>query len=187
MRKHPVFLLCLAFWWWVPSNSAIANEPPKIEGPRSLQLTEGTELKIEKPYPLSIKDPDSNLKEVQLEVSKGTLSVKTRGKPDVKGGNTTEKTFQLTLSGDQSDINEALKSLTYKTNPDFVAGEDKLLVTSTDKDDAKDQRTIPITVTKDSAASKACDPQQSTTSGTTYRGFGKNWSAGPTISYSLIQ
>jgi hypothetical protein len=193
MEKFTALLLCSTLWWLALTNTARgenafssapanSNVAPEYKGPEALRHIAGTELKIEKTMPISIHDPDNNLEKVNLEVKYGTLSVTGTEKAIITGPNT----HQMTLSGPELDINKTLKTLTYKNNPDFVTGEDKLIVNASDKaNKMMEKRTIPITVTQENAASKVCDPTKTTSGGA--QGFWGNLSAGPTLSYSLVQ
>lgn len=196
MKKVIAFFLVSPIWWLVLTSTTIGaagapapatatptlapNVAPDYKGPKDLVVKDGKEQKINYPWPISIHDPDNNLKEVKLEVKNGTLSV--TGKATITGPSTN----LMTLSGTELDINETLKTLTYKNNPDFKVGVDHLIVNAGD-DAGKmmEKMTVPITVTQENAASKVCDRTKKA-SGGVEKWLG-NWAAGPTLSYSLVQ
>lgn len=162
------------------------NKPPTYEGPLQQSVHEDTEHKI----PISINDPDEDLRKVELTVKNGTLYVT---KPQAPAGNlildppAPKDTHpqKLTISSDkQVDINDTLKSLVYKGNLNYD-GADKLTVTFTDSKNNTDKKVISIMVNEVSASSRVCDPTK-TANGGAY-GFGKYFSAGPSLSYSLVQ
>lgn len=189
MKKIMGFFLVSSLWGLALTSTAIAaagtpeqaaNVAPEYKGPQALLVKDGKEQKVSSPWPISIHDPNNNLKEVKIEVRYGTLSV--TGKTQVAGSNTN----QMTLSGTELEVNEMLKTLTYKNNGDFRVGEDHLTVNASD-DAGKmmEQMTIPITVNQENAASEVCDRTKKA-SGGVEKWLG-NWAAGPTLSYSLVQ
>lgn len=194
MRTHAVLSLCLTFSWLALTSTVMAqttqnttttptnnNVVPTYKGPLQQSVHEDTEHKM----PISINDPDEDLVKVELTVKNGTLSATQPQTPASKfkfDGNLTKK---MTVSSDeQVDINDTLKSLVYKGDLNYD-GEDKLTVTSTDSNNNTETKVISIMVNEVSASSRVCDPTKTTSGGA--QGFGGNWSAGPTLSYSLVQ
>lgn len=191
MRKLTFALWCSTLWWLVLTSPAMAvaatppaatatpstDEAPTYTGPRAESVNEDTERKI----PISFLDKDNDLNKVKLEVKNGTLKVT----PTIPGIDDGKEKKQMTLRGTQKDINDTLKSLVYKGALNYV-GEDKLTLTFSDaKNNEGKEVIIPITVKNFVASSRVCDPNKSTSGGG--YGFWGNWSAGPTISYSLVQ
>lgn len=171
------FFLIFTILGWTLTNTARADEKPKYIGPLAETVHEDTEREI----PISISDPDKDLDTVKLEVQNGILKITKSGSVSTTGDNTK----QMILSGGSTDdINNSLKSLIYKGNLNFV-GQDKLTVTFNDKKNNKDKKVISITVNHVSASSQACDPSKTLNGGA--QGFWGNWSAGPSLSYSLVQ
>ncbi len=183
MKKVIPIFYVFPLWIIFLTSTVLANNPPEYKGPDAKVVPEDTDLKIQK---ISIFDQDHDLKTVKLEVKRGTLTATKVGSVNLSGKG--EKTLSLSVptpsATSEKEINDTLKSLVYKGKLNFH-GEDKLTVTSTDARNSESTKIIPITVLQVNASSQTCDPHKKTTGGA--QGFGGNWSAGPSLSYSLIQ
>lgn len=109
------------------------NPPPVVTVPGNQIANENTELQIS---PIQIKDPNNQIIDVTLEVSKGTLTIKS----DVPNGLLTNQIInndnknKITIKSSIIRINNTLAhpaGLIYKSNKKFT-GEDNLTVTTKD-------------------------------------------------------
>ncbi|WP_119329562.1 BspA family leucine-rich repeat surface protein, partial [Cysteiniphilum halobium] len=94
---------------------------------------------------ISATDPNGNLATTRLQVNNGVLNVTLSGLATISSG--ANGSNDLTISGDETDINNTLASLTYQGNLNFN-GSDTLTVTSTDSGGTplSDIDTVDITV-----------------------------------------
>jgi VCBS repeat-containing protein len=93
---------------------------------------------------ISVNDADNNLATTQLSVAHGTLNVTLASGATISAGANDSGT--LTLSGNQTAINNTLATLKYRSNVNYN-GADTLTVLSTDANGGKDSDNVAITVT----------------------------------------
>ncbi|WP_208123115.1 hypothetical protein, partial [Cysteiniphilum halobium] len=108
----------------------------------SLVVSEDTTLAITE---VSVTDADGNLATTRLQVNNGVLNVTLSGTATISAG--ANGSNDLTISGNETDINNTLATLTYQGNLNFN-GSDTLTVTSTDSSGTplSDVDTVDITV-----------------------------------------
>ncbi|QNI79406.1 hemolysin-type calcium-binding repeat family protein [Synechococcus sp. RS9909] len=123
-------------------NLANANSVPVNTVPGAQSATEDTALSI---TGISVSDADGNLATTQLSVTNGTLTVDINDGATISSGS--NNSADLTLSGNQTQINAALATLSYTPITNYN-GSDTLTVVSTDSGDAplSDTDTVTITV-----------------------------------------
>jgi methionine-rich copper-binding protein CopC len=92
---------------------------------------------------VSVVDADNNLTTTQLTVLNGAVTVTLSGGATISAGANGSTT--LTLSGTQTQINDALATLRYQSNAGYL-GADTLTVTSTDGSSLIDSDTVAISV-----------------------------------------
>jgi Ca2+-binding RTX toxin-like protein len=121
--------------------SPVADNPINTV-PAAQTVNEDTLLSISG---ISVADPEGNVASTQLSVTSGTLTVSMAGGGTISAGANGSST--LTLSGNQTEINAALTTLTYTGNANFN-GSDTLTVLSTDSSSIPltDSDTVSITV-----------------------------------------
>ncbi len=143
MRKF--FVIFCVSTFCINPLFAFAAGPPVNTVPAAKTVAEDTPLAV---TGISVTDPDSDLKTVQLKVTtKGILSVTLSGGSKIDAGK--NGSSKLTLSGTETEINKTLATLSYQGIKDF-AGPDTLTVESTDDNSPtpfKDIDTVNITVT----------------------------------------
>ncbi|WP_440994422.1 tandem-95 repeat protein, partial [Cysteiniphilum litorale] len=95
---------------------------------------------------ISVTDVDGNLSSTRLQVTNGVLTISLSGSATISSG--ANGSNDLTISGNEADINATLTSLSYQGNLHFN-GNDTLSITSTDSDGTPltDVDTVDITVT----------------------------------------
>ena len=93
---------------------------------------------------ISVHDVDGNLASTQLSVLHGALTVSLAGGASISSGANSSGT--LTLSGNETQINAALATLSYQGGLNFN-GDDTLAVLSTDSGALADSDTVQIHVT----------------------------------------
>ncbi len=96
--------------------------------------------------PISVSDVDSNVTSTRLTVTSGLLSIDAQYAGLISGG--ANGSNQITLSGSQTQINDALASLSYQAGTVFTAS-DTLMVVSTDATGNTDTDTLAITIEAD--------------------------------------
>ena len=122
------------------TNDAPVNTVPA--GP--LTVSEDTALALTSGNTISAHDVDGNLVSTQLSVLNGTLTVSLAGGASISAG--ASGSHALTLSGNETQINAALATLSYQGGPNFN-GNDTLTVLSTDGGALADSDTVTINVT----------------------------------------
>ncbi|MBK2125728.1 cadherin-like domain-containing protein, partial [Fangia hongkongensis] len=117
------------------------NDAPVNTVPSSQSVDEDTALSISG---ISVSDVEG-MASTQLSVNDGTLTVSLSGSASISSG--ANGSSSLTISGNQSDINATLSSLSYQGDLNFN-GSDTLTVLSTDNDGTPltDSDTVSITV-----------------------------------------
>jgi len=124
------------------SVSAV-NDAPVNSVPGAQTTAEDTSLSING---ISVADVDGNLANTKLSVTNGTLSVDLTGGATISSGS--NASADLTLSGSESQINDALATLSYTPSANYN-GSDALTIVSTDSAGTplSDTDTVDITIT----------------------------------------
>ena len=117
-----------------------SNVAPVNSVPGAQMVNEDTLLVISG---LSVNDADNNLTTTQLSVNNGVLNINLSGGAILSAG--TNGSNSLTVAGTQTQINNALATLSYRGNLNFN-GTDSLTVLSSDSNGAGDSDVISITV-----------------------------------------
>lgn len=120
------------------------NDAPVNTVPGAQTVAEDTVLAFNGAKLITVNDVDGNLSTTRLTVLNGKLNVTLGGGATISAGANNSAT--LTLSGNQTQINAALATLTYQGNANYN-GSDTLTVLSTDASAATDSDTVAITVT----------------------------------------
>jgi hypothetical protein len=94
-------------------------------------------------YAITLIDVDNNITSTELSVSQGVLNVVSTAASLTGNGTNT-----LIISGTQTEINDALNTLTYTPNVDF-GGFDNLHISTTDNDGETDIDTLTLKVQVD--------------------------------------
>ncbi|WP_440683831.1 BspA family leucine-rich repeat surface protein, partial [Cysteiniphilum halobium] len=142
---------------FVPANNAPVNTVPGAQN-----IDEDTLLAI---TGISVTDANNNLATTRLQVNNGVLNVTLSGLATISAG--ANGSNDLTISGDETDINNTLASLTYQGNLNFN-GSDTLTVTSTDATAFSDVDTVDITVNAVNDAPTAANNTVTTSENTDY-------------------
>ncbi|WP_440998252.1 DUF4347 domain-containing protein, partial [Cysteiniphilum litorale] len=119
------------------------NDAPVNTVPAAQSVAEDDILTISG---ISVTDVDGNLASTRLQVTNGVLTISLSGSATISSG--ANGSNDLTISGNETDINATLASLSYQGNVNFN-GSDTLSITSTDSDGIPltDVDTVTITVT----------------------------------------
>ena len=141
-----------------PMNTAPTNTVPGAQ-----TAAEEAVLAFSGANAISVSDPDTNVSQVVLAVTNGTLNVTSAGGAGLAGNGTAS----VTVTGAQAAINATIASLTYQGNLNFVGG-DTLTVTSTDSASSTDSDTVAIVVTPINDAPAGTDATVTTNEDTVY-------------------
>ena len=101
------------------------NEAPDVRTPGDISTQDSTVPIIG----ITLSDPENNVTSVTLAVGQGSLSVNLVGSTTISAG--ANGSSQLSLSGNQSDLNSTLASLSYQGRTGFT-GSDRLELIATD-------------------------------------------------------
>ncbi len=114
-----------------------------------LKVKNDTEVAIEG---ISVRDLDGNLARTHLSVQFGTIGVKLSGGATIMYGENNSRDFAL--EGTQAEINAALSTLTYRSDPGFL-GTERLTVFSEDSSESRfidtDERFIDVSYLTETA------------------------------------
>ncbi|WP_119329561.1 BspA family leucine-rich repeat surface protein, partial [Cysteiniphilum halobium] len=149
---------------WTFQGDSLEPIPPENTVPGAQNIDEDTLLAI---TGISVTDANDNLATTRLQVNNGVLNVTLSGLAIISAG--ANGSNDLTISGDETDINNTLASLTYQGNLNFN-GSDTLTVTSTDNGGTplSDIDTIDITVNAVNDAPTAANNTVTTAEDTDY-------------------
>uniref|UniRef100_UPI000E64E7CE BspA family leucine-rich repeat surface protein n=1 Tax=Cysteiniphilum halobium TaxID=2219059 RepID=UPI000E64E7CE len=149
---------------WTFQGDSLEPTPPENTVPGAQNIDEDTLLAI---TGISVTDPNGNLATTRLQVNNGVLNVTLSGLATISAG--ANGSNDLTISGDETDINNTLASLTYQGNLNFN-GSDTLTVTSTDSGGTplSDIDTVDITVNAVNDAPTAANNTVTTAEDTDY-------------------
>ena len=142
---------------------AAALPPPTNTVPGAQTVAEEAVLAFSGANAISVSDPDTDVNQVLLVVTNGTLNVTSAGGAGLAGNGTAS----VTVTGAQAAINATIASLTYQGNLNFVGG-DTLTVTSTDSASSTDSDTVAIVVTPVNDAPAGTDATVTTNEDTVY-------------------
>jgi hypothetical protein len=119
------------------------SNTPFITAPSSITTFEDTGYSLTGSELISVADGSNNLSSVQVSVAHGTLTVTLAGGASITG---TNGTASFSITGNQTDINATLASLSYQGGLNYN-GSDTLSLLATDASTNTGTASVSITVT----------------------------------------
>ncbi len=126
-----------------------ANEPPVNSYSSTISTSKNVAVSFSGGNTISVADGDNNLSWVNLAVDHGTLNLSLSGAANISAGALGSSSIKV--SGNQTDINNSLASLSYTPENNYT-GSDYLTLMSQDALYSNDSDSITISINSDSTA-----------------------------------